>query len=95
MRRMSEKVERSRLNAQLALNSYRSTGGQDEDDLSAISDLIVDLMHLADKVGQSMPSIDGFDFTDSLRESAGAYAARLAGEHYDHERDPDHADEEV
>jgi hypothetical protein len=94
-RTIAQKIETSRANARIALDAYRATGDQDPDDLTLLGDLIADLMHLADEFGATEPFGDGLDFTDPTREWAGSYVQRLAAEHYDHERNPDHADEEV
>lgn len=42
--------ERTRAAAQAALDAYRAMPNFDEDDENAITDLIADLMHLADRL---------------------------------------------
>lgn len=42
--------KRHAANARIALSAYRTTGGQDENDLVAIGDLIGDLCHLYDEM---------------------------------------------
>jgi hypothetical protein len=82
---MGEKVERSRVQARVALDAYRSTGNHDEDDLAAIGDLIADLLHLA----------------GSLADGRNGWTVRPAGlveralTHYDYEADPVNRAEEV
>lgn len=82
---MSEKVERSRANARVALDAYRATGNHDADDLAAIGDLIADLLHLAD------------DLADGRRgwvvQPAGLVESALR--HHDYESDPANAGEEA
>jgi hypothetical protein len=79
---MRQKIERSRANARAALDAYRSTGGQDSEDLSAIADLIADLCHLAEHVAQ-----DGDEAPDLV--------TFRALDHYAYECDPANADEQV
>jgi hypothetical protein len=55
---MTEKNERSRQHAQAALDAYRAAHTRrnaDSDDVAAIGDLIVDLLHLADALDPSDP----------------------------------------
>lgn len=80
-RTMTQKVEKSRVNARIALEAYRATGGQDEDNETCIGDLIADLLHLAEDVGV-LPS-------DVGRFVAGAV------NHYEYESDPDNAEDSV
>lgn len=78
---MKDKLVRSRADAQAALDAYRARGGMDDDDATAIFDLVCDLMHLAEDCGV-MPS------------EMPAYLAR-AENHWLYESDPDNADEGV
>lgn len=78
---MRDKLVRSRLDAAAALGAYRDQGGMDEDDVTAIFDLVCDLMHLAEDRGV-MPS------------EMPAYLAR-AENHWLYESDPDNAEEGV
>jgi hypothetical protein len=52
MRTMTEKLGTSRVNARVALAAYMATEGQDTDEAAALGDLIADLAHLADDVGE-------------------------------------------
>lgn len=80
---MHEKLERSRTNARRALRAYREAPGVDPDDIAAIGDLIVDLLHLAD----SLPQDDLADWPPLLLDRANAT--------YVYESDSGNADEEV
>ena len=79
--KMTEKIVRSRANAQTALDAYLATEGQDME--MAISDLIADLAHLAD-YGEEREV-----------EGGGNDVLARAIKHYEYEADPDHANEEV
>lgn len=81
---MHEKIERSRANAQRALDAYRESGAVDPDDQAAIGDLIADLLHLADYV-----EVDG-----PVRDSADLIAFRAIDE-YAHEVNPANANDHV
>ena len=88
--KMTEKMQRSRLHAQNALDAYRACGGQDDDDVTAIGDLIADLLHLAQDVLEG----DGNSAAASRIETMTALVNR-ALDHYVYESDPAHAGEEV
>lgn len=76
---MRQKLQRSRRDASAALETYRSFGGQDTDDVAAIGDLICDLLHLAEAAGA--------DDVPGLVESQIG--------HWSHESDPAHSEEFV
>jgi hypothetical protein len=81
--KMSEKVSRGMEHASYALGAYAAHGGSDPGDETtvAISDLIVDLLHLAELWGV-------------LPSEMQQYVAVVL-HHYDVESDPGNADEEV
>lgn len=81
-RTLADKVGQSRTNARVALEAYRATGGQDDDDGACIGDLLTDLLHLADEVGTR--------YGDPLE--SGELLER-AERDYSYERDPAHAGE--
>jgi len=71
----AEKIARSRSNARKALVAYGATPYQDvSDPLRMLSDLIGDLMHLADEIGEDSNDI-------APDETYGEWAARIAAEH--------------
>ena len=76
MRTNKDRAERGR-------EAFLSVEHDDNDTLTNIYDLISDLLHFADAAPK--PHGAGYDFTDPTRESAGAYAARMALMHYEAE----------
>jgi hypothetical protein len=79
-----EKLERDRAHAQAALDAYRRAhaDGLDPapDEVTAITDLIVDLLHLADA---------------NARSGDARAILEQADEHFEYERDPRNAAEDA
>jgi len=77
--------ERTRAAAQAALDVYRATPGFEVDEETALSDLVADLMHLADSKdidGEYIADKARGDYLDEVKETRVAKT-------YDHEARPD------
>lgn len=94
-RTMTQKIERSRTNARVALDAYRATGGQASDDLVAISDLVVDLMHLAELLWKEAEEEMGVSEVGVYGAVSPSGLLRAAGDEWAYESNPDNANEDV
>jgi len=93
--KMTQKVKQSRQHAAVALAAYRETGNHSTDDVEAIFDLVADLLHLGEE------AIAEAEREENSSEVAWGGAVSVPGlvdrclDHWQYERDPEHADEEV